>query len=400
MRALEVRLGQTRVGLLEQVEEWEYRFSFDTSYLHKPGSPVLGQLFEDRKPRDIATTGHIPIWFSHLLPQGPLRRAIARRLGVDVDDELELLEFLGEDLPGAVVLVPGQPRLSLTPMTRRMVVPQLAQKLRFSLAGAQWKLSVRAGERGLTVPVRGETGSWIAKFHDPAFKELPRIEYATMSWAKRVGVSLPSFRMAQVSEFVELPESIPTGDGTVFLIERFDRGPAGQRIHIEDLAQVLDRPPGEPQYSGRYEYIASVLSYIAPEEVRSYCERLVFCILCGNTDAHLKNWSLIYPDGRHPRLSPAYDLVASVLYAPRDITDDLALSLGGSRRFEDVRLDSFHLLARASGRSFAEVASWVRQARERVLTAWYEEGRRLPLLDWERERIEANLARIPLVHES
>lgn len=29
----------------------------------------------------------------------------------------------------------------------------------------------------------------------------------------------------------------------------------------------------------------------------------------GNTDAHLKNWAVIYPDGIHLRLSPAYDPV-------------------------------------------------------------------------------------------
>jgi serine/threonine-protein kinase HipA len=400
MRALEVRLGSTRVGLLEHTDEWEYRFSFDASYLRASEERlVLGQLFEDRKPYEIATTGHVPIWFSHLLPQARLRRAIAQRLGVDVDDEFDLLEFLGEDLPGAVVLLPSQPRLSREPPPPRISAPPLAQKLRVALAGMQWKLSVRPGERGWTVPVQGETGSFIAKFHDPTFKDMPRVELATMRWAELVGISLPAFRQARVTEFAELPEAIPTGDGTVFLIQRFDRNPAGGRIHMEDLAQVLDRPPGDPQYGGRYEHLAAFLSWEAPEDVRPFCERLVFCILCGNTDAHLKNWSILYPDGRHPRLSPAYDLVASVLYAPQDITDDLALSLGESRRFEDMRLDSFRLLAKASGYSFDEVASWVRLMVQRVRAIWRQEAGHLPLLDSERKRIEDHMARVPLAWE-
>jgi serine/threonine-protein kinase HipA len=400
MRALEVRLGDTRVGLLEHLEEWEYRFSFDTDWLLAPERPVLGQLFEDRKPHDIATTGHVPIWFSHLLPQGPLRRAIARELGVDADDEFDLLEYLGGELPGAVVLVPGQPRLSSQPPPQPRMAPPAAQKLRFSLAGAQWKLSVRPGDRGLTVPVRGEeTGSWIAKFHDPGFKDLPRIEFSTMTWARLAGLALPPFRMAQVTEFADIPQHIPTGDGSVFLIERFDRAPEGKRIHMEDMAQVFDKPPGDPQYGGRYEYIAALLNYLAPEDLREFCERLVFCVLCGNTDAHLKNWSLLYPDGHNARLSPAYDLISSVLFAPQAISDDLALSLGDSRRFEDVRVDSFKAFAKVSNRSFDEVTTWVTQAVERVLTVWHAEAQNLPLMDSERQRIEQHLKRIPLAQQ-
>jgi serine/threonine-protein kinase HipA len=399
VRALDIRLGQVSVGLLEQLDEWEYRFSFDSGWLRAQDRGVLGQLFEDRKPHDIATTGHVPIWFSHLLPQGPLRRAVARQLEIDVEDEFDLLEFLGEDLPGAVIMVPGRPRLSQSPPLRPRVASALAEKLRFSLAGAQWKLSVRPGERGLTMPVKkGETGSWIAKFHDPAFKDLPRVEFATMLWARFADVSVPVFRQAHVSEFEELPEGIPTGDGTVFLIERFDRGAEGQRIHIEDLAQVFDRPPGDPQYGGRYEHIASLLSYIAPEDLRSFCERLVFCVLCGNTDAHLKNWSLIYPDGRTPRLSPAYDLISSILYAPEFIPDELALSLNNSRRFEDVNAGSFRLLAETSRVPFDEMSSWVRQAVERVRTVWEKEAAHLPWMSEERQRIERHLARVPLAH--
>ncbi len=56
------------------------------------------------------------------------------------------------------------------------------------------------------------------------------------------------------------------------------------------------------------------------------------------TDAHHKNWSLIYPDGMTPRLSPAYDLVSTIHY----IQDDtLALNLAGSKLWRDISFDSF-----------------------------------------------------------
>ena len=49
MSALDVHLGGTRVGLLERLDEWQYRFSFDASWLADPAHPVLGQIFEDRR---------------------------------------------------------------------------------------------------------------------------------------------------------------------------------------------------------------------------------------------------------------------------------------------------------------------------------------------------------------
>ncbi|HSO00281.1 MAG TPA: HipA domain-containing protein [Candidatus Nanopelagicales bacterium] len=396
MSALEVRLGSGVVGVLHRFEDDDYRFSFDPAWLADPERSVLGQFFEDRRPSDIVTVGHPPVWFLHLLPQGPLRRSIARQHGLEQGDHFDLLRVLGEDLPGAVVVAPCEPPSPRRP--RALPVPTPAEgALRFSLAGQQWKLSVREGERGLVLPLGGETGTWIAKFHDPTYADLPRVELATARWAKEAGIEVPRFLERSVSDFENIPEATPTGDGSVFLIERFDRGPGGARVHMEDFAQVLDREPGRAQYAGRYEHIAEILAYVAPQDLRAFCERLVFCVLCGNTDAHLKNWSLLYPDGRSARLSPAYDLVATVLYVP-PLDDELALNLGkpGSRRFEEVSVASFQFLAEVTGRSFDEVAGWVREAAERTRTAWRELAPELPLRGEERARIDAHLARVPL----
>ncbi len=65
--------------------------------------------------------------------------------------------------------------------------------------------------------------------------------------------------------------------------------------------------------------------------------RLAFNVLIGNGDARLKNWSLIYLDERRPTLSPAYDLVSTVVYGRQGgHLDDLGLRLGGSKRFDSV----------------------------------------------------------------
>jgi len=238
--ALEVKLGEVRVGVLERFEDdEEYRFSFDRSWLEAIERPVLGQFFEDRAPSDIVTSG-IPCWFAHLLPQGPILRMIAREAGVDPTDYFDILRFVGTDLPGAVVMTPAEPRPYRRASAQVEVPLPRQKKLRFAaLAGAQWKLSVHPGERGLVVPVEGGISSWIAKFHSPSFKDLPRVEFATMSWAKESGIQAASFRLGRVEEIDDIPTEIPKGNGDVFLIERFDRRPEGARIHMEDFGQVL-----------------------------------------------------------------------------------------------------------------------------------------------------------------
>ena len=401
MSALEVRLGTARVGLLERFEDWEYRFSFDESWLRDPMRPVLGQLFEDRMPHEIESSGHVPCWFDHLLPppRSPLQRIIARQAHLDPDDpmaDFDLLEFLGEDLPGAVVMTPTRPRLARGPASVQPKAQLPAGTFLFALAGQQGKLSVREGDRGLVVPVRGETGEWIAKFHDPLHKDLPRVEFATMRWAELSGIDVPPRRMARLHEFAEMPPGILTGDGSVYLIERFDRKPDGTRVHMEDFAQVLDRPLAEGSlYGAPHEEIAAVLAYLAPRDVRKVVVRVVFSALCGNTDGHLKNWSLLYPDGRHPVLSPAYDVIASVLYVP-PLDDRMALSIGGTRHFERVRLESFEPLAEVVGASFEEVARWAREAAERTRAAFQAHAQDLGYQDDEHARLLRHMARVPL----
>ncbi|MBK9258348.1 MAG: HipA N-terminal domain-containing protein [Polyangiaceae bacterium] len=139
-------------------------FPFDENWLEVPNRPVLGQIFEDRIPDDIVTSG-LPCWFAHLLPQGPLLRMIAREAGVEPEDDFEILRHIGEDLPGAVILMPGtnRPHRQRKPLVQ--TTPSGDGRLRFSaLAGAQLKLSVHEGERGIVIPVEGGAGNGLPSF--------------------------------------------------------------------------------------------------------------------------------------------------------------------------------------------------------------------------------------------
>ena len=119
----------------------------------------------------------------------------------------------------------------------------------------------------------------------------------------------------------------------------------------------------------------------------------MFNVLIGNADAHLKNWSLIYPDGRTPRLAPAYDLVGTVPYIPGD---RLALSLGDTKEFADVDLERFRRFAEKAGLPVRLVMQTARETAQRVRDLWpaHEPLRAVP--GWIRDAVAAHMKTVPL----
>ncbi len=404
MLALEVWLHGKRVGLLERFPDEHYRFSFAQEWLRDPERPTLGQIFEDRRPDSIETSG-LTGWFGHLLPQpgGPLHRLLreeaTQRGFVDEDGDptdFMLLGMVGDDLPGAVELRPGERRWPSPVGRDRLPGTSIRREggLYPSLAGMQLKLSVGRDEDGVfTVPVSGRGGRWIAKF-DRDGCSFPRVEYATTCWASASGVNTSDVQLSGVRELRGLPAEF-SRDGQVFLVRRFDRAD-DRRVHFEDFAQILDRPMPNGFFRGSVEEIAAVLAALEARDGQELIQRVVFCALSREWDGHLKNWAMLYPDGRQARLSPAYDLLAGVYAHPSTSEDRMVLSVGGSRRFEDLRPASFHGLGRLLGLGERLTEQIAVLAADRVREAWLESAAALPWTDREREELERHMGRVPL----
>jgi serine/threonine-protein kinase HipA len=397
---LAVFLGDAKVAMLERFDDRydTHRLTFERAYLDDPARPMLGQLLEDRFPGPYETHGMIP-WFDHLLPLAhrPQRRAIAADAGIEADDDFAMLAWLGEDLPGAVRLrVEAEAAPALRSRASRPVREATPEAIyRASLPGVQWKLSLAEGFKGLTLPLKGEAGEWIAKFHTDAYERAVRREYATMAWAKASGLEVPEARIVRAEEIAQLPADVPRGDGEVYLIRRFDRAPGARRVHMEDFAQILGMSHGPGQFNGDYEEIARVLAAIAPpEDVRAFVRQLVFCVLCGNGDAHAKNWSVLYPDGRRARLSPAYDLTPTVLVA--DQQHGLALRLDGDRDFARITASSFDPIANLTSVVASTMRDWVLECARQTRTAWAHPIVREGFSVTDRARLEGHMASVRL----
>lgn len=325
------------------------RFVFMDGYWETPDRPVLGLWFEDNPGSTPSASLNLPVWFSNLLPEGPLRYFVARDAGVSRDRELLLLLHIGNDLPGAVEIVrdagimPGVDDYAA--ITAPSSLDGGAASWKFSLAGVGVKFSVAERHDRLTMPAKDELGDWIVKLPSTEAARVPANEFSSMCLAKDIGIDVPEFRLVHRDKLPSFPDSLwPNGEDLAYAVRRFDRGPNGERIHIEDFAQVRNYYPDD-RYTGSFETVAA-LAYRGEDRasLREAVRRLAFNICIGNGDAHLKNWSFIYRNKRTPSLSPAYDLVCTGVYGESSTPEDLGLKLNGSKLFSRVSRTAFERL--------------------------------------------------------
>ena len=251
-------------------------------------------------------------------------------------------------MPGALEILPadGVKPLgeNLSVSTNDGVTAEFEPALHFSLAGIQLKFSaVKDATGGLTIPADGVGGSWIVKLPSSKFQNVPEYEFAMMELARRVGICVPETALIPIKQISGLPSGINSVGDHAFAIQRFDRAANGVRIHIEDFAQVFGVYPERKYERASYRNIAEVIWTETGEAgIVEFLRRLVFNILIGNADMHLKNWSLIYPDRHSPAVAPAYDFVATIAYLP---DDHLALTFVDSERFTSITSDQFERFA-------------------------------------------------------
>ncbi len=345
-----------------------------TDDLLDPDHQVLGQVFEEAPRQSFREPVGLPSWFANLLPEkgSGLRRYYASRFGERELDDARLLLSLGSDLPGAVVVEPVDvPQEGVLVDSAQARLEEDGLHLS-ALAGAQLKMSVlRDGER-LTLPATGESGGWIAKLPDRLFPGLAENEFLMMRWARVAGIDVPQTDLVPAAGVPRLFDTRLEPGAAVYIVERFDRAADGRRIHIEDLAQATDTMPLLRDAPGvTYDSIGRLIHELTgPTGFTEYLRRLVAMVLMGNTDAHLKNWSLWYPDGRTTALAPAYDLVCTSIY--KSVARRLTFPIGAHERAETVDLEALLGVAAAAGLPREEAAETIRAAGRAMREGWSE----------------------------
>jgi serine/threonine-protein kinase HipA len=344
----------------------------------------------------IGVNGSLPPWFAGLLPEGSLRELVLAEMGPGNHDEFDVLTRLGADLPGAALIVPETdtpPSAGPLDLTRvagfEAAIPTGVVK--FSLAGVQLKFTANPDADKLTVPGRGETGRCIIKVGSERYRDLPEAEYGAMQLAKLAGVDIADCRLVAREQIDGIPEDLLAHSETALVVDRFDRTAEGHRVHIEDAAQIFGAL-GERKYTmATTETIIHMVGRFSTDrrfDILEAVRRVVADILVGNGDNHLKNWSFRFPAPGEIRLSPAYDIVPTILFQPRD---RMALKFAGTNDFDIVNLHRFERVAKYLNIDPKQMVGEVIKTVERALKLWPEVA---PALLGD-ERAEEILTRLP-----
>ncbi|PCI48065.1 MAG: kinase [Alphaproteobacteria bacterium] len=402
---LNVFLGDRNIGTITLLPNDKSIFSFTDKYVADVNRPALslsykdiyGELITDRD----AVQARLEPFFSNLLPEGHLREYLATRAGVKDGREFYLMWILGQDLPGNVTVLPADgedwPPVADKSLAREEIEARHRQTMRFSLAGVQLKFSALIGSSGsLTIPAHGTGGSWIVKLPSAKWNGVPENEYSMMEFARRMGMDVPEVKLISMDDIGGMPQGIGDMSGDALAVKRFDRTDSGERIHIEDFAQVFNLYPERKYERGNYRNIAEVIwNEIGEEAIIEYVKRLIFNALIGNGDMHMKNWSLIYPDGRNAALAPAYDFLSTIPYMN---DTDMALNLyrDGPRRFDELTLAGFISFAAKAKLPETIVINTVKETISQFYDLWPEVQKDLPIEKRVAASVEKHLKTIPM----
>jgi serine/threonine-protein kinase HipA len=232
-----------------------------------------------------------------------------------------------------------------------------------TLSGVQKKLLAYRDDEGFHPAARLEDpATHIAKFNRDDLPTLVQNEQLSLALGREV-LGAEEITKAQIAQLTGF-------DGVALLVERFDRE-EGRSLRLEDFAQILSKPRGrefDGKYDSSYEEAAQAIDRFSARpriDLARYYALVVFNLVIGNADAHLKNFSLLErPEGL--RLSPAYDLLNTIVYPNYDRLS--ALAIGGSKReFEAID----YVLVEKLGLDIGLPRQAVRQVLERLGTRFH-----------------------------
>ena len=292
--------------------------------------------------------GLAPI-FEMNLPEGVLRErlrlAFAKATGTF--DEFDLLSIVGRSQVGRIRYTADKEKLhedvpfqSVDEIIARRrggdLLPYLIEKFAtFSgISGVQPKILVRDEQASVILnhaqtrvsqSYRGATH--IVKLWEPnEYPQLAANEYFCLKAAKRCGLEVPSYRLAE--------------DGMALVIDRFDLRPDGTYRGFEDFC-VLNARRTDEKYRGSYEtsIMKRFREFANSSHVNEDLEKLFTLIVLNcalrNGDAHLKNFAIVYEDVLlEARIAPVYDLVTTAVYLSND---RMALTLNGTTKWPNAK---------------------------------------------------------------
>jgi serine/threonine-protein kinase HipA len=375
---LDVHLAGSSVGTLTRPGSGRVRFAYSASA--RDEFPARNLLSASLPVRDEPyPNARAKPFFEGLLPEGSVRERVANEFHVSYDNVHGLLEKIGAECAGAVVIVPqgeappdpGSAELEW--LTEEEVAEKIQNlptqplgvvpgRVRLSLGGVQDKL----------VLVRSPTG----RFANPLYGA-PSTHIIKPAGTRYEGIVANEAFCLRVAHCSRLPVARTSieqiGDYECLVVERFDRtfGPANriERVHQEDFCQALGVLPSAKYEADGGPSAADLVSAVrrlstrAAADVVMLIRSMILNFLIGNSDAHAKNYALLYEPLTQARLAPLYDLVSTAVY---DVEQALAMSIGGAFDPNAIEIQNWLQLAEDTNLASRQLLLELRDLAERV----------------------------------
>lgn len=380
---------QYLAGIIEGISGEDASFRYDESYLQDPDAvPISVRLPKREEPFSATQTKN---YFEGLLPEGFTRRTVAQWMHVNENDYLSILHGLGRECLGAIQISTEDEVLkasyeAIAQDEIRALAEEGVSKSAEIITRAHLSLAGASGKAGLYydkdndrwyIPRGTAPSTHIVKQSHIRLYDIVTNEQLSLLTARSCGIDIPD-------SFI-----VNTGSGEdneiLFATARFDRAwsdssqiidgiPAPNRRHQEDFAQANGIPASE-----KYEKKPSGYMRMMFETLRRYSsdpiqdqlklwDIIVFNYLIGNTDAHIKNSSLLYgADMRSLRLAPAYDLVSTTVY--EQSTREMAFYIGEDLLIDEITRSSFQSAAREIGISEKMALERFDHMRDKIVSA-------------------------------
>ncbi len=284
--------------------------------------------------------------FEDSLPDDWGRRIMTRRYKLDRTEQRvpQLLQLMGNQGLGALIYTErGKPSPLSTGVSCRHLeeLSLLAEKFEnapTSTSDDELSMLFQAGSSpGGARPkalVYDKNGAYLAKFASARDQlDIVSLEAAAMELAHRAGINTARTKL------------LPLGSRKCLLVERFDLNKSGGRNHLISMQSLLK---ADGYYNAGYRDLAEVIKYVsaAPQrDLHMLFRQMVFNVMIGNTDDHLKNFCMLHDDEGW-RLSPAFDLVPNIGFNHKHVLEigmdtrppDLEIILAEAKYFGIKRL--------------------------------------------------------------
>jgi serine/threonine-protein kinase HipA len=157
-----------------------------------------------------------------------------------------------------------------------------------------------------------------------------RIEFAYSEMAKAAGIDMMPCQL------------LAEGPRRHFMTKRFDRGGAGDRLHVISLCALAHLDYNLVATHSYDQYLQCVTALgLPPDRLAQAYRRMVFNVMGANHDDHAKNFAFLRSDVSGWDLTPAYDVTHA--YNPTSQwTSRHLLAVNG--RYEGIRLEDLYVV--------------------------------------------------------